>query len=329
MNQVQPEFLQRFLTYIHAIKGQSAKTTQEYFLDIRLFLRYIVAMKIEHKKEFIPETIDISGVTIEQVKKITTDDIYQYLTYLSTSRPKNRFDSEQTGIESKAIARKISAIRTFFKYLKVQVHLLEHDPAENIETPKTKKTLPRHLSVDEAASLLDIVTGANKERDYCILTLFLNCGMRVSELVNIDINDIKNDTIIITGKGNKERTVYLNAACIDAINRYIPARIDAKDAKKALFTTRQNSRISASTVKWLVKKYIGLAGLDQTRYSAHKLRHTAATLMYQNGVDVLVLQNILGHENLNTTKIYTHIDNKLAREAVERNPLGHIKKDSE
>ena len=324
-----PEYLRGFLTYMQTIKGKSKKTVDEYYLDVRLFLRYIIFLKQQLPDDTDLASLDIGVCSRDMLCSITLSDIYDFLNYLGTKRKKNASKCNNGniyGVSSATIARKISSLRTFFKYLTTKVYLLEVDPTKDLEIPKKKKSLPRHLSVDEAINLLSIIDGQFKERDYCILTLFLNCGLRVSELVGINLQDIKEDTLIVTGKGNKERKIYLNQACLAALQDYLPNRFPCEKDKNALFTTRQNSRISTRTVKWMVEKYITRAGLDPARYSTHKLRHTAATLMYQNGVDVLVLQNILGHENLDTTKIYTHINNEMAKDAIDRNPLNRVVK---
>ena len=243
--------------------------------------------------------------------------------------------ASERGCGASARSRKLSAIKAYFKYLTSVERVMEKNPAVDIESPKIKRALPKFLSLDESVSLLDSVyadeESKTKERDYCILTLFLNCGMRLSELVGINLTDIDPQmrSLRVVGKGNKERIVYLNDACRAAIRDYIPVRgRDGKEIKdkNALFLSRLHKRISVKTVQWLVYKYLGEAGLKNKHYSTHKLRHTAATLMYQEGgVDVLALKEILGHEQLNTTQIYTHISNASLEEAVSANPLAKMK----
>jgi len=323
-----PDCLRDFLTYVEIVKGKSEKTANEYYLDLRLFFRYLIWKKIPEMKNAEIESIDIQSVDLDFIRSITIADIYDYLTYLNRDRLKYKDRPEHgSGLAAAARARKVSSIRSFFKYLTDKMHKLDENPAATLDTPKIKKTLPKHLTVDESLDLLSAVDGQFKERDYCILTLFLNCGLRVSELVGLNVGDIRDDnSVVVTGKGNKERLVYLNPACIDAINAYLPVRRTLKPSdRNALFVSRQNNRISVKTVQWLVKKYITTAGLDPNRYSVHKLRHTAATLMYQNGVDVRTLQELLGHENLDTTKIYTHVDSSQMRQAVDANPLANMK----
>ena len=254
-------------------------------------------------------------------------EIYGYLTYLSRDRAQQQ-NSPKTGygLSAATRARKIATLRSFFNYLTTKAHLLEQNPIKDLDSPKLRKTLPRYLTLDESVELLQSVDGANSERDYCILTLFLNCGLRISELIGLNLNDIQSDALRVLGKGDKVRIVYLNDACKDALERYLAVRrpISGRD-ENALFLSTRNQRISRSNVHALVKKHLSQAGLDSSAYSSHKLRHTAATLMLQNGVDVKAVQEVLGHEHLNTTEIYTHIDNESLRVAARANPLGRVK----
>ena len=261
------------------------------------------------------------------ISRITLTDIYSYLTYLSRDRVQHQnSENSNKGLNAASRARKLATIRSFFNYICNKRHLLEENPCKDVDTPKQMKSLPRYLTLNESLSLLDAVDGANRERDYCILTLFLNCGLRISELIGLNISDIHDDALRILGKGSKVRVVYLNQACKDALTRYLAVRrpITGRD-RDALFLSGQNKRISRSMVHTLVKKHLSAAGLDSEKYSSHKLRHTAATLMLQNGVDVKAVQEVLGHEHLNTTEIYTHIDNESLRVAAKANPLSHVK----
>ncbi|MBO4734154.1 MAG: tyrosine-type recombinase/integrase, partial [Clostridia bacterium] len=259
-------------------------------------------------------------VDIELLKTVTVTDLYSFIVYCKNERNNN----------SATRARKTSTLRIFFKYLTNQKHLLEVNPAELLEAPKVKSSLPRHLTLEDSLELLSSVDGPNRERDYCILTLFLNCGMRLSELCGLNLGDIRPDgTMRLLGKGNKERIVYLNDACAAAIAAYLPVRpnegVNAND-KNALFISRNRRRISNKTVQHLVKTYLEKAGLGGQGFSTHKLRHTAATLMYQHGnVDIRVLKDILGHANLGTTQIYTHISDKQIKSAIDSNPLASVK----
>ena len=275
---------------------------------MRAFFEYL-----KLKKKYTGE------VDIEFIKSLTLNDIYDYLMHISTVK--------QNGARTRA--RKVSTIKSFYKYLHLKAKLIDENPTIALDSPKIIKAMPRYLELSESKKLLSCVDGRHKERDFAILTLFLNCGMRLSELVGINISDIKNDSLVVTGKGNKERTVYLNSACRKAIDDYLAVRpkINVKD-EDALFISGQNNRIYFKTVQFLVKKYIKSAGLDPAKYSTHKLRHTAATLMYKYGkVDVKALQEILGHEQLNTTQIYTHVSNDIIKEAMDKNPLADFSKE--
>lgn len=320
-----PLVIKKFLGYLQTVKGKSIKTVEEYFLDLRTFFRYMKMKRGLADLDTDFENITITNIDIDFIKTIKLVDVFEYMNYLSTQR----------GNQAAARSRKASSLRVFFKYLTNKTQELEVDPIKELETPKLGKRLPKFLSLDQSKLLLDTVLtygGKYKERDYCIITLFLNCGMRLSELVGINLNDIKTDgTLKIIGKGNKERLVYINDACKNAIENYKKVRPnDGIRDKNALFVSRQNNRISIKTVQALVDKYLSLAGLDGLGYSVHKLRHTAATLMYQYGnVDIRILKDILGHENLGTTEIYTHISNKQMKDAIDSNPLGKIKGTSE
>lgn len=322
-----PEILRRFLTYVETVQGKSPRTTDEYYLDLRLFLRFLKRHRGLTDPSVPIEEIDIRDVGADLLRSVKLMDLYDYMSYLSREREPESYHGEMVGIGSAARARKAVSLRMFFKYLAKQEMIIDENPAALLETAKVKKSLPRHLTTDESVQLLNNVDGENAARDFCILTIFLNCGLRVSELCSIDMEDVRSDgTLVVTGKGNKERTVYLNDACKAAIDAYLPERNKmAAPGEHALFVTRRHTRVSAMTVKWLVKKRLEEAGLDAEKYSAHKLRHTAATLMYQNGVDVLALKEILGHEQLNTTQIYTHVNNEILREATASNPLAGVK----
>lgn len=315
-----PDVIKKFLGYLQTVKGKSIKTVEEYFLDLRTFFRY---MKLKNNlvspdSEF--DKIEIDDIDIEFIRKISLLDIFEYMNYLSSER----------GNHAAARLRKTSSLRMFFKYLTNKTGELKVNPAKELETPKLGKRLPKFLSLEQSQELLRAVMnypGKYRERDYCIITLFLNCGIRLSELVGINLNDIKPDgTLKILGKGNKERIVYLNDACVQAIERYKKERPNdgVKDAN-AFFISRQHNRISVKTVQFLVEKYLKVAGLSDSGFSVHKLRHTAATLMYQYGnVDIRILKEILGHENLGTTEIYTHISNNQLKEAIKDNPLNKV-----
>lgn len=312
-----PQLVQDYLTYVEAIKGHSSLSVLEYASDLRTYFRFMVKHKCLFPADTPDNELDLTVVDINFIKTITLNDTYTFLIYCKNERRNN----EATR------ARRVVAIRRFFSYLSENLGLLPANPMKNLDAPKTKKSLPKYLTLDESKRLLSVISGKNKERDFAIITLFLNCGMRLSELVSINYNDIKSDgTIVITGKGNKERTIYLNQACIEAITAYMKVRPNDKVKDRALFLSSRYQRINPRTVEMMVNKYIDMAGLGGRGLSVHKLRHTAATLMYQHGnVDVLVLKEILGHENLGTTEIYTHIQSDASKNAVDSNPLANNK----
>lgn len=314
-----PDFLNSFLDYTITILNKSPNTVKEYNYDLANFLKYIKSGKnTENFKE-----CSIANMEINEIEKITIEDIHSYVAYMATSlnsKPATR-------------ARKISSIRVFFNYLSRKAKLIENNPAQDLETPKIGKRIPKYLSLDESRKLLDVSNdenNRNNKRDFAITTLFLNCGMRLSELVGINITDINfsENKLNVIGKGNKERTIYLNNACVKVLNDYLSVRpkIAIKSGSKdALFLSERKERISNRTVQTIIRKELLKAGLDINKYSTHKLRHTAATLMYQYGnVDIRALQELLGHESISTTEIYTHVDNIQVRNAVESNPLANL-----
>ena len=320
-----PQIFNEFSSYKLVIQGCSRKTVDEYLLDLRTFSKYIIAKRSDVSPESEDfDKIDISMLDAEFFKSVKTSEIYDFLLYTSTVR-QNMWAAK---------ARKLSAIKVFYKYLIVKRGMQFESPAANIESPKPKKSLPKFLSFEESVALLDAIkndtSSKNRLRDYTIIVLFLNCGMRVSELVGINLSDIDNElrSLRVVGKGNKERIVYLNSACRSALSEYLAWRLNEQNSKvndRALFLSNRSCRISVKTVQWLVYKHLDEAGLESKHYSVHKLRHTAATLMYQSGeVDVRVLKDILGHEQLNTTQIYTHVSNAAMSAAMEKNPLADM-----
>ncbi|WP_409968746.1 tyrosine recombinase XerC [Bengtsoniella intestinalis] len=330
-NQQSPQVLREFLSYHETIKAHSRKTVDEYFLDLRNFFRYIKQLRNPNLANLALDEIDIMDVDLTLLGSVTLADIYSYMTYLSRDRVIHHNSSRSdTGLNAATRARKIATIRSFYNYLTNKTHQLRENPVKDIDSPKTLKTLPKYLTLDQSVDLLETVDASsnrkNPERDYCILTLFLNCGLRISELVSLNLHDMQGETLRIHGKGGKTRILFLNDACQDAIKAYLTVRRDVKGKDEfALFLSAQNKRISRSGVHAVVKTRIGDAGLDASQYSSHKLRHTAATLMLQNGVDVRAVQEVLGHEHLNTTEIYTHIDNDALRTAAKANPLSRVK----
>ena len=312
-----PPVLRDFLVYHETIQGHSRKTVDEYYLDLRNFFRFL-----KHDKKLVPQDIPLDEISIDDadlalVRDVTLTDIYSYMNYLSRDR----------GLNNTSRARKVATIRSFYKYLTNKAKLLEINPVQDLDSPHLKKALPKYLNLEESITLLDSIDGKNSSRDYCILTLFLNCGLRISELVGLNKTDIRGDQLRVLGKGSKERMLYLNDACQQALEDWLTERdtLTLVD-QNALFVTLQNRRrISTAAVHKLVKKHLAAAGLDSSQYSSHKLRHTAATLMLQNGVDVRTLQEVLGHDHLNTTQIYTHVDSDALRAAAKASPLGGVR----
>ena len=320
-----PDYLNSFLNYSESILNKSPNSVKEYNYDLNMFLKFIkIHFKLTNEDDF--SKIEIKDISIDTIKKIKLDDIHAFLSYMTREQ------------RSKAAtrARKVSTIRIFFAYLNEKAELIDTNPALHLETPKQDKRLPKYLSLDDSKKLLDAASNEdnrNSVRDTAIITLFLNCGMRLSELVGINLKDIDFNEykLNVIGKGNKERTIYLNKACVKALNNYLVVRPkegikhDKKQSEKALFLSERRERISNRTVQHIVSKELEQAGLDTRKYSVHKLRHTAATLMYQYGqVDIRALQELLGHKSISTTEIYTHVNNDQVRSAVERNPLADL-----
>ncbi|MER2080877.1 MAG: tyrosine recombinase XerC [Ruminococcus sp.] len=311
--------LKEYLYYLQTIRAKSLKTVDEYFIDLRTFFRFFK----QHRRLVGDETnfdaITIDDISLQQLESIRLEDAYEYMNWLQRER----------GNQAASRARKVSSLRGFFKYVTNKKHYLSVNPVEELETPKKKKALPKYLTLEQSIELLRAVEGEHKERDYAILTLFLNCGLRVSEMAGLNYTDIRNDnTVRVLGKGNKERIVYLNSACVAAIRDYMRVRpVDGVKDKNALFISRNHRRMSVKTIQAMVYKYLEKIGLSAQGYSCHKLRHTAATLMYQHGgVDVRVLKEVLGHENLATTEIYTHLSSEQLKNAAEHNPLAKVQK---
>lgn len=308
-----PSLVRLYLDYLSGIKAKSMLTVLEYGSDLRLFFRFISKHKGLSDPSVEFEEINIALLPDDVICKVTLEDAYAFLRYCRLERNNN----------SNSIARKAVAVKRFYRYLEVNGYISVNKIAF-LESPQTKKSLPKYLTLEMSINLLNSVEGKFKERDYCMLTLFLNCGLRLSELVGINISHIKdNNTLIVLGKGNKERTIYLNNACLDAISAYLAVRpVDGVKDRDALFISSQKRRISKQSVQKMVEGYLKKCGYDGMGLSTHKLRHTAATLMYQHGdVDPLQLKEILGHENLSTTEIYTHIHDEQLKQAVDSNPL--------
>ncbi len=310
------DIVKDFLIYMQNVQEKSETTLNVYYVDLRMFFRFMKKRRGLVGAEVDLKDIGIKDIDINFIKTIDFEDIKSFMT----------FCMEERGNRAAARSKKCSVLNTFFNYLTKKVRLLKENPAENIDFPKKAKVLPKYLTLEQSIALLKSVDGEYKERDYCILTLFLNCGMRLSELVGINMNDImENNMLRIFGKGRKERIVYLNEACNHALQEYLKVRPENAEDKNALFISKRNKRISKETVQFMVYKYIDKIGLGEQGYSVHKLRHTAATLMYQHGnVDIRVLKDVLGHEHLDTTEIYTHLSSKQVENAINANPLANL-----
>lgn len=313
------QILKEYLFYQETVRSRSSKTVNEYFIDLRTFFRYLKIHRglVPSDVEF--DKIKIDDVDLNLLKTVSLNDAYEYMNYLVRDRNN----------KVAARARKCSSLKGYFKFLSSNRKYLDKNPLEDLEMPKKPKKLPKYLTLEQSMELLNSVEGDYKERDYAILTLFLNCGLRVSEMAGLNYTDIRTDnTIRVVGKGNKERVIYLNKACVNALNDYMKVRpVDGVKDKKALFISRNHNRMSVKTIQAMVYKYLAKIGLDAQGYSCHKLRHTAATLMYQYGdVDVRVLKEVLGHENLGTTEIYTHLSSTQLKSAADNNPLANVSK---
>ena len=321
-----PLVLRDFLIYHETIKGQSALTINEYYLDLRMFLRFMKLMRGDMPIHTRLDEIDIKDIDVAFIGSITTSDIFDFLSYLANDRTPNPDSATpEYGISPTARARKLSALKSFYKYLTVRTKQLTENPVADLEYPKLRKSLPKYLTLEQSAALLKAVSGQNEKRDYAILMLFLNCGIRRSELVGLNMTDVYDDCIRVVGKGNKERIVYFGTACRKALDAYlVERRKKVLTDNRALFGSRNGNRISTDAVHALVKKALLQAGLDPSQFSAHKLRHTAATMMLSGGVDVKTVQEVLGHENLNTTQIYTHIESTELRMAASANPISKL-----
>lgn len=316
-----PSPMSDFLEYLTSIKGRSSRTVHEYFLDLRTFYKFLcIRFKlVPYNTDF--EDIDFSVVDLNIIKKVSLFDLHAFISYIDKER----------GNSNRTKARKVACLKSYYRYLCNIVNLLNDNPADKLETPKGSKRLPVYLSLDESKKLLRTIDGQNLERNFAIITIFLNCGVRLSEIVSINLSNYKDDTLTVIGKGNKERTIYLNPACKFAIEEYMKVRpIPVVGSEDAMFLSNRKTRISQRAIQHFVEKYLKEAGLGDKHYSPHKLRHTAATLMYQYGnVDIVALQDILGHESVATTQIYTHINNERLKNAVKSNPLSTFVSDKD
>lgn len=316
-----PEFLNDYWFNLVVAKGRSERTVEGYLIDIRYFLRYLIFMESSDNIDF--NSISIKKFDVNKLENVSLQKIYEYIYFLRDDRKNN----------SKTIARKISSLKSIYKYLTKNVMLIKNDPTINLELPTLKKSLPKYLTLEQSENLLTSTSDSGKEslRDYCIITLFLNCGMRLSELVGLNISDINFDDnkMKLLGKGNKERIIYFNNACKNALKDYINSRENSIQDPDALFLSRKNKRISKRRIEQIVDESLKKIGLSGQGYSVHKLRHTAATLMYQYGnVDTLTLKEILGHKSIATTEIYTHLSSEILKKAADNSPLANFQNNS-
>lgn len=323
-----PDFLRDFIFHLESVRNLSKNTVEGYLTDLELFLKFIKKLKRNIEDKEIEE-LSIIDIDIKMINSITVDDIYLFIHYLMNTR----------GNTSKTIARKIASLKTFFKYEYTIKEIIESNPTDKLSSPSLEQKMPKYLKLNECEQLLSSIDGPFKERDYCMIVIFLNCGIRLSELVGIDLSDIREDQILIRGKGNKERLIYFNEACQNAVKDYQNFKLtfykDKNYDHRALFLNRNGKRLQKRWIEELVKKYMEKAGLEGKGYTPHKLRHTSATMMYQNGSDVRILKDILGHANLGTTQIYTHTSDSQMKDAMFNNPISElsskktVKKDNE
>ena len=312
------EVLEQYRNYMLAVLGRSELTIMEYTYDIVNFFRFWKRDKGRVPKDTPLGQIDVSDITVDDINKVTSDDLLVFLIFLGRERKQSNATR----------ARHIASLKSFFKFCHSKKHLINENPAYDIETPKIGKRLPKYLTLEQSQDLLKAAyesPSEYNERDYCMLTLFLNCGLRLAELRGIDLDHIHGTVLTVIGKGNKERTIYLNQACLDAIAEWLPKRANMNikpSAQKAMFISKRGTRISDDMIQIIIKNLLMQAGIDTRVYSVHKLRHTAATLMLQNGVDVRTLQSV------STTQIYTHVDEQQLQDAVNSNPLSTFNPDN-
>ncbi len=315
-----PQVLKDYMSYIQVIKGKSASTAKEYFLDLRMFFRYLKQQRgLTNETDF--SNISIADIDEEFIRSITLSDAYNFLLYTANQRTVHPgTTSVSVGLNAASRARKTSSLRQFFRYASDKAHIIDHNPLQNLEAPAKIKKLPQYLTLEQSKQLLSVVDGPYKERDFCILMFFLNCGLRVSELTALNTTDIQQDKLRVLGKGKKERILYLNDVCMDALNDYLPHRLTPKPTEhpNALFVSRNRNRMSRRTVELMVTNYLKKAGIYAEHLSVHKLRHSAATMMFQNGTDIRNIQDVLGHSTIATTQIYTHVANANIEDALKK-----------
>lgn len=309
-----PKIVKDFLVYLTTIKGKSVRTRKEYEYDITLFLRFLLA--VEHGSDITKlDEISIKEITIDFIKGISLEDMYLFLEYCEMERSNS----------AATRARKAATLKSFFKYLKGKRRLLDENPADELETPKIGKKKPIYMNQKEAEIFISGINKSNHYyRNYCMIMFFLNLGLRVSELCNLNISSVQDNLIHVIGKGDKERTVFLNKACTASLNTYMEKErpyIHGNETNEALFLSQKGTRLTRQTVAKIIKKINQSSGLNKEKLTPHKLRHTSATIMYKSGADIRSLQHILGHSSVSTTQIYTHVEDKEIRQVIEKNPF--------
>lgn len=321
-----PEFLSNYLKYKRYIDFGAQTTTDETFFDLRTLFRYVKLYLYDKnklvnitKEEF--KKIDITDVTIEDLEKMNQNDLQNYLFFL---------DSTLENV-SKTRNRKLASMKRLYEYLETN-NLINVNPTKWMQSATIEKRQPKYLDLKESKQLLANTINSDsryKIRNYAIICIFLNCSLRLSELVGINLTDLKIDnseqSLRVTGKGNKQRILYLNSAVCEAINTYLKVRPPLDKSNKdynALFLSSREKRISQRSVQDIIKselkELMESKGKESAKYHTHTLRHSCATLLYNEAnVDIFVLKRILGHESLVATEVYTHVSDKKLREFMQ------------
>ncbi|KQL36166.1 recombinase XerC [Psychrobacillus sp. FJAT-21963] len=306
-----------FLVYLTTIKGKSLRTRKEYEYDLKLFFRFLKAIEDDIDPGEI-QTINISDINIEWIREVTLEDIYLFLEYCEVQRNNS----------TASRARKAATIKSFFKYLKGKRRLLEYNPADELESPKIGKKKPIYMNQQEAEQFIAAIRRNNHYyRNFSMVMFFLNLGIRVSELCNLNINSIQGNLLSVIGKGDKERTVFMNNVCLRSLEIYKEKErkyIHGASNLEALFLSQKGTRLTRQTVAKIIKQIKEDAGIQKEKITPHKLRHTSATIMYKNGADIRSLQHILGHTSVSTTQIYTHVEDKEIQQVIDNNPFNHL-----
>ena len=315
-----PDIVMDFLQYHSTVRGHSDRTVQAYYMDLKILFRYLKRIRRLVPKDVPFDEIDITDIDLDFIQSVRIEELYRYQSYSPV------YNGSSRSLSAASRCRRTSTVKSFYSYLTSKRHLMDKNIALELDMPKRQNALPKYLEESECERLLSVCNDKFGTRDYAILMLFMSCGLRISELVNLNLTDVYDDHVRVLGKGNKERIVFFAQGCREALDDYLAERMimpDVKpDARDALFISQKNSRFGARGIQQMLEKKLIQANLDASRFSPHKLRHTAATLMLKNGVDTRALQEVLGHSNLNTTQIYTHLDNTALHEAAMANPIG-------